>query len=135
MKNSKKLSLTTDQVKELKTLCAAAKAAEEAKKTRYTRIETSVYKDRNLGMEAAKPRYGRTKKRLSGSSPIGVSHPADGGYQNPLCFPMHRAWHRDGTKTGPGNKNERKNHEKPGRNGKTDEQLQISLELYRCWVT
>ena len=42
MKNSRKVTLTTDQVKELKTLCAAAKAAEEAKKTRYTGIETSV---------------------------------------------------------------------------------------------
>ena len=34
MKNSRKVTLTTDQVKELKTLCAAAKAAEEAKKIR-----------------------------------------------------------------------------------------------------
>ena len=60
MKNSRKVTLTTDQVKELKTLCAAAKAAEEAKKKpRYTGIETSVYKDRNLGIEAAKPRYRR----------------------------------------------------------------------------
>ena len=62
MKNSRKVTLTTDQVKELKTLCAAAKAAEEAKKKpRYTGIETTVYKDRNLGIQGSKPRYGSSE--------------------------------------------------------------------------
>ena len=58
MKTSRKVTLTTDQVKELKTLCAAAKAAEEAKKKpRYTGIETSVYKDRNHGMGGRRNAY------------------------------------------------------------------------------
>ena len=86
----------------------------EGSKPRYRRIETSVYKDRNLGMEAAKPRYGRTKKRLSGSSPTGISRPAgrrvsaSQGLDRP---PRWRAMQENNSNSRKGLKNEMQNRD------------------------